>query len=72
MATLPLTADDGEARLGTSSTEKIKQSGADVIQYPEGGPQAWQVVFGSFLAMFSTWGIINSYVGITFPMTSSC
>ncbi|KAK7448846.1 hypothetical protein VKT23_013575 [Stygiomarasmius scandens] len=52
---------DGEARLGTSSAEKVKESGADVIQYPEGGLQAWQVVFGSFLAMFSTWGIINSY-----------
>ncbi|THV02592.1 MFS general substrate transporter [Dendrothele bispora CBS 962.96] len=29
--------------------------------YPEGGLEAWLVVFGSFLSLFATWGIINSY-----------
>ncbi|KAF4568336.1 hypothetical protein EYR40_010261 [Pleurotus pulmonarius] len=29
--------------------------------YPEGGLQAWLVVFGSFLVYFSSFGIINSF-----------
>ncbi|KAJ8514291.1 hypothetical protein ONZ45_g8154 [Pleurotus djamor] len=29
--------------------------------FPEGGVQAWSVAFGSFVALFSTFGIINSF-----------
>ncbi|KAI1630715.1 major facilitator superfamily domain-containing protein [Biscogniauxia mediterranea] len=32
----------------------------DEANFPEGGPGAWLVVFGSFCAMFSVYGIINS------------
>lgn len=32
-----------------------------VSNFPEGGFRAWLVVFGSFSALFSTWGIVNSY-----------
>ncbi|KAF5337672.1 hypothetical protein D9758_013003 [Tetrapyrgos nigripes] len=31
------------------------------IEYPDGGLEAWLVIFGSFLAFFATWGVINSY-----------
>lgn len=29
--------------------------------FPEGGFQAWTVVAGSFLALFSSFGVVNSY-----------
>lgn len=28
--------------------------------FPEGGRQAWLVVFGSFCCIVSTWGLLNS------------
>ena len=33
-----------------------------VPEFPEGGLRAWLVVLGSFFALFSTWGVVNSYV----------
>jgi hypothetical protein len=33
---------------------------ATVLTYPEGGLQAWLVVLGSFCAMFSIYGLINT------------
>lgn len=29
---------------------------------PEGGPEAWLVLLGSFLDLLSTFGVVNSYV----------
>lgn len=36
----------------------------DSLMMPEGGLRAWSVTFGSFLTLFATWGIINSYVSV--------
>lgn len=33
---------------------------------PDGGKDAWLVVLGSFLAMFSSFGIVNAYVRTTY------
>ncbi len=33
-----------------------------IPEFPEGGLRAWLVVLGSFSALFSTWGVVNSYV----------
>ncbi|KAK3995226.1 riboflavin transporter MCH5 [Cladorrhinum sp. PSN332] len=35
-------------------------SAATTVDFPEGGVQGWLVVFGSFCAMFSLYGLINS------------
>lgn len=34
---------------------------------PDGGKDAWLVVLGSFLAMFSSFGIVNAYVRNDLP-----
>lgn len=34
---------------------------------PDGGREAWTVVFGSALALFSSAGMVNAYVSIYFP-----
>ena len=33
-------------------------------QFPDGGTHAWLVVVGSYLVLFSTFGVVNSYVRI--------
>ncbi|THU95498.1 monocarboxylate permease [Dendrothele bispora CBS 962.96] len=59
---LPIPANDEEKKSETSSVKhQDSEGGTDAAEYPEGGLQAWLVIFGSFLALFSTWGIINSY-----------
>jgi hypothetical protein len=58
------TTNDGVAKLENPTAPDISEVDPEVIEYPEGGVQAWLVVFGSFLALFATWGVINSYVGI--------
>lgn len=32
----------------------------DPLSYPEGGTQAWLVVFGAWCAMFSSMGLLNT------------
>lgn len=44
--------EDGLARQPSAATT--------VIDFPEGGLQGWLVVFGSFCAMISVFGLINS------------
>ncbi|KAF5337652.1 hypothetical protein D9758_013010 [Tetrapyrgos nigripes] len=58
LETLPSTTNFEYPRLRTPES-----SGVDIeaIEYPDGGREAWLVVFGSFLALFATWGVINSY-----------
>lgn len=41
----------------TPSTASIKS----LETFPEGGYQAWSVALGSFLALFSTFGVVNSF-----------
>jgi len=78
---LPMTTSDPlllsvgseEAKPEISAVEQSREGEGDanVIEYPEGGLQAWLVVFGSFLGLFSTWGVINSYVSIVLPPSRS-
>ncbi|KAK7448847.1 hypothetical protein VKT23_013576 [Stygiomarasmius scandens] len=60
---LPLSVGSEEAKSEISPVEQSREGEGDanVVDYPEGGLQAWLVVFGSFLGLFSTWGVINSY-----------
>ena len=37
---------------------------------PDGGREAWTVVLGTSLALFSSAGMINAYVGAFFPFSS--
>jgi len=39
----------------------IEISEAEVDEPPDGGLQAWMVLLGSFLDLFSTFGVVNSY-----------
>lgn len=42
----------------------------EVPDIPDGGWRAWVVVFGAFLAFFSSFGVIYSYVSLDCPCTS--
>lgn len=35
---------------------------APQLDIPDGGIEAWTVVFGGFLSYFATFGVVNSYV----------
>lgn len=43
-----------------SANNRFSDSSHDDEDFPEGGLQAWLVVFGSFCAMFMVFGIVNS------------
>ncbi|OAA53503.1 major facilitator superfamily transporter monocarboxylate [Niveomyces insectorum RCEF 264] len=43
-----------------SSSSSSSSSSAPHVTFPEGGLQAWLVVLGSFCAMFSVFGLINT------------
>ncbi|KAJ8514460.1 hypothetical protein ONZ45_g8006 [Pleurotus djamor] len=43
-----------------SSIEQVADK-TEVVEYPEGGLQAWLVVLGSFLVYFASFGVINSF-----------
>ena len=38
---------------------------------PDGGRQAWTVIFGSTLALFASAGMLNTYV-CSFPLSACC
>jgi hypothetical protein len=40
--------------------ESQREQQDEALDYPEGGPRAWGVVFGSFCVSFSVFGIINT------------
>jgi MFS family permease len=44
----------------TATTDPLIKGGQDVITFPEGGKKAWLVVFGSWCALFSSLGIMNT------------
>lgn len=44
----------------TVPDESQKEQQDEALDYPEGGPRAWGVVFGSFCVNFSVFGIINT------------
>lgn len=56
-------ADVGDAEKGKAGlpTGPVANDQALVTDYPDGGLRAWSVVLGSYLAFFSTFGLINSY-----------
>jgi len=59
-------SNDRDANHHGPTTEKDPEglsrcpSAATTVDFPEGGAQGWLVVFGSFCAMFSLYGLINS------------
>ncbi|KAF5337680.1 hypothetical protein D9758_013009 [Tetrapyrgos nigripes] len=58
--TLPSMKNDEDTKPEHPRLSNLDSS-AESIEYPEGGLEAWLVIFGSFLALFATWGVINSY-----------
>lgn len=60
---LPVLSEAVPHRAEPSSTEKHETDGetsSTKRSYPEGGREAWLVVFGSFCAMVSAFGIMNT------------
>ena len=49
---------------------EISQPPVPQVDIPDGGVEAWTVIFGGFLAYFATFGVVNSYVSpyYTLPM----
>lgn len=44
----------------TDPHESQREQQDEALDYPEGGPRAWSVVFGSWCVSFSVFGIINT------------
>lgn len=51
-----------ESRIPTTLPERVasRMSGSSALTFPEGGLSGWLAVFGSFCAMLSVFGLINS------------
>lgn len=45
---------------GSSGIDRVVSTATTVLDFPEGGLEGWLVVFGSFCAMISVFGLINS------------
>jgi hypothetical protein len=63
----PVTAPEQQAGLEYGAIESSSSSSSSPtehhepdLEFPEGGLQAWLVVFGSFCGMFSVYGLINT------------
>ncbi|KAK3376586.1 major facilitator superfamily domain-containing protein [Lasiosphaeria ovina] len=54
--------DSSNSEYGANSPGGLERclSTATILDFPEGGVQGWLVVFGSFCAMISVFGLINS------------
>ncbi|KAK7423360.1 hypothetical protein QQX98_001151 [Neonectria punicea] len=50
-----------EASSGTSSVERTPTLEHVAVPVPNGGPQAWLQVAGSFCLFFCTWGLVSSF-----------
>lgn len=51
---------DASSQSSLDTPRRIKDDVAHEDEFPEGGLRAWLVVFGSFCAMLSVYGLINS------------
>ncbi|KAF5337677.1 hypothetical protein D9758_013004 [Tetrapyrgos nigripes] len=58
--TRPSMKNDEDTKLEHPRLSNLDSS-AEAIECPDGGLEAWLVIFGCFLANFATWGVINSY-----------
>ncbi|KZF24660.1 MFS general substrate transporter [Xylona heveae TC161] len=58
-ASPPLGPQQSTHETGNHSDDNNEDDDAD-YEFPEGGFQAWLVVFGSFCAMFMVFGVVNS------------
>ncbi|KAK3385147.1 major facilitator superfamily domain-containing protein [Podospora didyma] len=52
-------ADDSDYGATAAAIERFPST-ATILDFPEGGVEGWLVVFGSFCAMISVFGLINS------------
>ncbi|OJJ35492.1 hypothetical protein ASPWEDRAFT_155349 [Aspergillus wentii DTO 134E9] len=57
-----LSSDEGQPSGASAHTARLSRvtTDADGNTYPEGGLQAWLVVFGSFMGLFGSLGLVNS------------
>ena len=64
-------AGRGAYKTATESTTSQVTYTTEVTVFdpPDGGWQAWTVVFASALALFSSFGVVNSYVSRTVRTT---
>ncbi|KAI5124992.1 hypothetical protein M0805_007417 [Coniferiporia weirii] len=58
---MPQSSQAKEASSFSTDAEGLQSSGRGVDEIPDGGMSAWLVVIGSTLALFSSFGIVNSY-----------
>ncbi|KZT20190.1 MFS general substrate transporter [Neolentinus lepideus HHB14362 ss-1] len=54
-------AEKGKASQPGSHLEHASVPCTSTPEFPDGGLQAWSVVLGAYLALFSTFGVINAY-----------
>ncbi|TFK49230.1 MFS general substrate transporter [Heliocybe sulcata] len=53
--------EDVEKGKATPPGSHLEHSSEHPPEFPDGGAHAWTVVLGAYLALFSTFGVINSY-----------
>lgn len=60
----PSESDDAayEPSIVKQEVSPVQASSTIVDEPPDGGLQAWLVLLGAFLDLFSTFGVVNSYV----------
>lgn len=54
------TCQRSECNVDLAPLEAEFQSDGHAVTYPEGGPRAWLVVFGSFCGMIACFGVMNT------------
>ncbi|KAJ3476619.1 hypothetical protein NLI96_g11035 [Meripilus lineatus] len=56
-------SDDEEKNLAVAT---ILVQDEDIPHFPDGGLRAWLVVAGAYIVLFSTFGVVNTYVCLQF------
>jgi hypothetical protein len=57
---MPVDLENGKTETADGSLSSEQQPKIPVLDFPDGGAEAWIMVFGAFLVSFSTFGIFPS------------
>jgi hypothetical protein len=59
-----------DEKSASGDVEKAPQPPAPVLDFPDGGLEAWLVVVGGWLVLFATFGYVNGWFPPSFMFTS--